>query len=96
MKITRGGVRGNNKISKLLNKPIEGKLVERKTSLLSFLVFAAAFIVLLIFAVRELELRDGIIITSIIAFFGVVAYIQAKRRVKEAKKQKWKAFEDDN
>ncbi|MEW7987949.1 MAG: hypothetical protein ACH255_06780 [Candidatus Thiodiazotropha sp.] len=96
MKITRGGVRGNNKISKLLNKPMEGKLVEKKTSLVSFLVITSAFVVVLIFAVGGLGLKDGTIITSVIAFFGFVAYKQTKQRVKEAEKHEWKAFEDDS
>ena len=96
MKITRGGIRGNNRISKLLNKPIEGKLVEKKTSLFSFLVITAAFIVVLIFAVKELGLKEGIIFTAVIAFFGAFAHIQTKQRMKAAEKHKWKVFEDDD
>ena len=95
MKITRSGVRGDDNNTKLLNKPIKGKLAEKKTPLFSLLMISAAFILVLVYSTGELGVKDGAIITCVIAFFGVIVYIQTNQRIKESKKHKWKTFDND-
>jgi hypothetical protein len=72
MKSRQAKVRGRNTISRRLNKPIDGKLAERKSSLFIFTVLTITFLVLLIYACSILVLKYGFIITPVIGCFGVV------------------------
>ena len=96
MKLKKGGVRGSNRISKALNKPIEGKLAEKKSPKFIIVFFFVLFLILLLFSINEFGLEAGIYFALGFAACVIVLYSHSEHQRKEVekivKKHPWKAF----
>lgn len=96
MRWKRGGISGNSKLARLLNKPIKGKLAEKRSSLFVFLTLFAALAVIFAYAVYVVGVEGGLAIMTLIVLLGVASFFESKRRTKQAKKYKWKVFGDES
>ncbi len=98
MQSGRKGIRGNNRISKALNKPINGPLAKNVSMKAKFVVLLIAFLAILYFSIRQLGYKAGIFFAVAFSLFVVVAYFMSERQRKTAekitKKHPWKAFDD--
>lgn len=89
------GVRGNNKVSKLLNKEVGWKLGKKQKTFISVIAYSLFYILIFIAASRYFGFRDGIIITLGIALAILLGEHQRKQGGKIIKKHPWKAFDDN-
>lgn len=89
------GMRGDNSISKTLNKKIQGPLAQKKSKKFIFIFLGSTFLAIWIIAINKLGFQSGSIITVVLVFGFIFSVICTKWQVKETKKHKWKAFDDD-
>lgn len=82
LKSKKHGVRGNNRVSKALNKPIEGRLAERPTNLFKVILFALTLTAVLSYSVSELGVENGLKITMVLIVIFFLSYLQGKSRSK--------------
>ena len=100
MKLKKGGVRGNNKLSKALNKPINSKLTTALSKKVVYLVYAVAILFAWWFLVSDLGFQTGTTITvSLVAIYIGYNFISNLDNcfgdpLLKNKKRKWKSYED--
>jgi len=96
MKLKKGGVRGNNRISKALNRPIGGKLAEKKSPKFIIVFFFVFFLILLLYSISEFGLETGIFFSIGFSACVIALYFYSEHQRKEAekitKKHPWKSF----
>jgi len=100
MKTNKTGVRGNNVVSKTLNKKINGRLSKKQSPLIVITVFSLLFIIILIACISMLGFKTGILTAIGFSILVAISAIFSDHHVNEAektvKKHPWKAFSDKN
>lgn len=100
MKNKQIGVRGNNKISQTLNKPIEGRLAEKESNKFVIIVLLCLFLVILAYSIKLLGFKTGLLFSIGFSVSAMAFYFMSDRQQKEnqeiIKKHPWKAFENDD
>lgn len=99
MKHNKNGVRGNNTVSKSLNKKIDGKLAKKQSSGLVILVFSILFLVIWGFCVNELGFKTGSLtaigFSVLLAIANTLSNNKLEQAEKMIKKHPWKSFDDN-
>ena len=93
MSKTRKNIRGNNRLSRALNKPIEGKLGEKPSSTFVTVFAVLAIILFSWYFISQIGFKSGIIFTFIIIVIFLLSIL--KQKYLYSKKSKWKAFNKD-
>ncbi len=92
MKLKKGGVRGNNRFSNRLNRPIGGKLAEKKSGKFIIIVCSIAFIALLAFASSLFGFKDGLMISLVFSIAMLLVGVSSHKRAEKTGKK----FIDDD
>jgi hypothetical protein len=82
MKLKKGGVRGNNKVSNLLNKPIKGVLADEKSSKFIFITLLITFVCISAFAINEFGMQEGLTFSFGLSVIGILMYLDVSRKEK--------------
>ena len=100
MKTNKTGVRGNNIVSKTLNKNINGKLAKKQSSFMVITIFSILFVIILVACINMLGFKTGTLtaigFSILVAISGVLSNHHVNEAEKTIKKHPWKAFSDKN
>jgi len=98
MKLHDGKVRGNKRISKVLNKPVEGELAEKKSPVFTLIFLIAAFLILLVYSIIELGIKEGMYFSAGLSIVAIILYFLNGKNIKQREKflKKYQKNTSDN
>jgi len=100
VKTNKTGVRGNNVVSKSLNKKIDGKLAKKQSPLIVITIFSILFVIILVACINMLGFKTGALtaigFSALVAISGLFSNHHVNEAEKTIKKHPWKAFSDEN
>jgi len=100
MKKNKTGVRGNNIVSKALNKKIGGKLAKKQSPFIVITIFSILFVIILAACINMLGFKTGTLtaigFSLLVAISGIFSNHHVNEAEKTIKKYPWKAFSDKN
>jgi len=94
MKLKKGGVRGNNKLSRGLNRPIKGKLAKETSRRLITIVLSLVILIIWAVSVAKLGFEDGTMVTLVIAGIVIFGELKVRWQLAQVEKHK-KTIRDD-
>jgi len=102
MKLKKGGIRGNNKLSRALNKPINSKLTSLLSKKIIYPIYTVVVLFVWWFLVSDLGFKTGTTLTvSLVALYigyNIISNLDnyLGSPLLKNKKQKWQSYEDND
>lgn len=95
MRFKKGGVRGNNRFSKTLNRPIGDRLEQKKSRRFIYILLSIVMAVVWAVSVSMLGLTDGTVAALVISGIVVFGELKVRWQLQESEKIKRKQYSDD-